>query len=82
MAMTMSGSGKLCNSKDMMIFRKPPGPTVLVTTAHCTFLCKNDTKVVDNCCCNNVGNIDCSDNVERCGSNPTVVEMTGMNSLD
>ena len=55
---------------------------MLVTTAHCTFLCKNDTKVVDNCCCNNVGNIDCSDNVERCGSNPTVVEMTGMDSLE
>ena len=61
----------------MIIFRKPPGPTVLVTTAHCTFLCKNDTTIVDNCCCNNVGNIDCSDDVERCGNNSSIVEMTG-----
>ena len=60
-----------------MIDRKPPGPTVLVTTAHCTYICKNGDTELDNCCCENVGNIDCSNDESRCGNNPTVVEMTG-----
>ena len=28
------------------MLRRPPGPTVLVTAAHCTFLCKSDNIVV------------------------------------
>ena len=36
------------------LLRRPPGPTVMVTTAHCTFLCKSGDNVVDNCCCDNV----------------------------
>ena len=54
---------------------KPPKPTVLVTAAHCTFICKSNLGEVDNCCCTNVGNIDCSDDINRCGNSPSVVEM-------
>ena len=36
------------------LLRRPPGPTVMVTTAHCTYLCKNGDDVVDNCCCDNI----------------------------
>ena len=61
-----------------IFFRKPPGPTVFVTTAHCTYLCKDGTRLLDNCCCENVGNITCSDVVNKCGHNPEVVEMTGI----
>ena len=59
------------------LLRRPPGPTVLVTAAHCTFLCKSDNIVVPNCCCDNVAQTKCSDDRNLCGRNPTVVEMTG-----
>ena len=59
------------------LLAKPPKPTVLVTAAHCTFICKSNLGVVDNCCCKNVGNIDCSDDFSKCGSNPTTIEMDG-----
>ena len=59
------------------LLRRPPGPTVLVTAAHCTFLCKsNKTETVANCCCDNVGDKTCSNN-EECGENNEVLEMTG-----
>ena len=58
-------------------FRRPPGPTVMVTTAHCTYLCKDGDSIVNNCCCENVGNVTCSENGNKCGNNPKVVEMTG-----
>ena len=58
------------------LLRRPPGPTVLVTAAHCTFLCKSGANVVDNCCCENVSGVRC-DNSTTCGDNPAVVEMTG-----
>ena len=59
------------------LLRRPPGPTVLVTAAHCTFLCKSDNIVVPNCCCENVAQTMCSDDTNKCGRNPRVVEMTG-----
>ena len=59
----------------MTLLSRPPGPTVLVGPAHCTFLCKSSKGVVDNCCCK--GPNDCSDNKNRCGDDSTVVEMTG-----
>ena len=33
---------------------------------------------MDNCCCENVGNIDCSNNEARCGKKSVVEEMTGI----
>ena len=59
------------------LLRRPPGPTVLVTAAHCTFLCKSDNIVVPNCCCDNVAQTKCSDDPVKCGQKPEVVEMTG-----
>ena len=57
------------------LLARPPGPTVLVTSAHCTFLCKSqDGAVVPNCCCPNVGPR-CSG--EQCGDHPKTTEMTG-----
>ena len=48
---------------------------MLVGPAHCTDLCKSSRGAVNNCCCG--GPNDCSDNIERCGTDPKVVEMTG-----
>ena len=37
------------------LLKRPPGPIVMVTTAHCTYLCKSeDGGVQPNCCCENV----------------------------
>ena len=37
------------------LLKRPPGPIVMVTTAHCTFLCKSeDGNIRSNCCCQNV----------------------------
>lgn len=37
------------------LLRRPPGPIVLVTTAHCTYLCKSENgNIQPNCCCENV----------------------------
>ena len=59
----------------MTLLSRPPAPTVLVGPAHCTYLCKSSRGEVDNCCCG--GPNDCSENIERCGRNPNVEEMTG-----
>ena len=32
---------------------------------------------MDNCCCENVGQINCASVINKCGSSPTVVEMSG-----
>ena len=49
----------------------------MVTTAHCTFLCKSsDGSVLPNCCCDNVGDKKCLDQAD-CGDNPQVYEMDG-----
>ena len=58
------------------LLSRPPGPIVMVTSAHCTSLCKSGDKVVPNCCCQNVGNFTC-DSTIQCGDSPSVVEMTG-----
>ena len=59
------------------LLSRPPGPTVLVTTAHCTYICKSaEGNIVPNCCCPNVGSDLCTDN-EQCGTRAQTVEMTG-----
>ena len=64
------------------LLRKPPGPTVLVGAAHCTFLCKSETEnlvktnnVVSSCCCA-TGPESCANNRKKCGKEPKVSEMT------
>ena len=59
------------------LLRRPPGPTVMVTSAHCTLICKDGPNMVDNCCCDNVNEFKCdsfSTNItsESCGANATV----------
>ena len=55
----------------------PPGPTVLVTSAHCTYICKSEEgNIVPNCCCPNVGPDLCTERQE-CGTNAKTAEMTG-----
>ena len=51
---------------------------MLVGPAHCTDLCKSSREEVNNCCCG--GPNDCSDNIERCGTKPEVVAMTGFDA--
>ena len=60
------------------LLKRPPGPIVLVTAAHTTFLCKSARdKIVPNCCCENVSGEGCK-NREVCGGTSSrVVEMTG-----
>ena len=59
------------------MLRRPPGPTIFVTTAHCTFLCKSDDdRILPNCCCENVSGQRCLD-TQDCGQNPRVEEMKG-----
>ena len=59
------------------LLSRPPGPTVLVTSAHCAFICKSeDGKLVPNCCCPNVGPGLCTES-QDCGTNATTVEITG-----
>ena len=59
------------------LLSRPPGPTVLVTSAHCVYICKSEEgRLVPNCCCPNVGPGLCTD-TEDCGTNPTTAEMTG-----
>ena len=36
------------------LLKRTPGPTVMVTPAHCTFQCTSNGKRVPNCCCDNV----------------------------
>ena len=57
----------------------PPGPLVMVTAAHCVFLCKaEDESTKHNCCCENVSGVGCSaDSGIDCGTNPRVEIMTG-----
>ena len=59
------------------LLSRPPGPTVLVTSAHCTYICKSEEgRIVPNCCCPNVGPGLCTD-TQDCGTNATTVLMTG-----
>ena len=63
------------------LLSKPPKPTIFVTAAHCTYICKSDIGTVDNCCCENVGGLDCSDDVSKCGNDPKVYEMGGEDAV-
>ena len=59
------------------LLSRPPGPTVLVTSAHCAFICKSEEgKLVPNCCCPNVGPGLCTES-QDCGTNAAIVEITG-----
>ena len=59
------------------LLSRPPGPVVLVTSAHCVYICKSEEdKLVPNCCCPNVGPGLCTD-TQDCGTNATTVVMTG-----
>ena len=59
------------------LLARPPGPTVLVTSAHCTFICKSqEGNIVPNCCCPNVGPDTCTES-QDCGTGPETKEMTG-----
>ena len=61
------------------ILSRPPGPLVMVTAAHCVFLCKTeDGNTKPNCCCENVSDTGCSaDSGIDCGTNPRAEVMTG-----
>lgn len=39
------------------LLSRPPGPTILVSAAHCTYLCSSNGRTVPNCCCPNVGQV-------------------------
>ena len=59
------------------LLSRPPGPTVLVTSAHCVYVCKSkEGRLVPNCCCPNVGPGVCTENPD-CETNPSIVEITG-----
>ena len=59
----------------------PPSPTVLVSSAHCVSVCRSEAmnKVLDNCCCANVGGEICSDNPE-CEDDAKIVTLTGVDA--
>ena len=60
-----------------VLLSTPPGPTVIVTSAHCVNICKSeDGRQVPNCCCPNVGPGLCN-STEDCGTNARSVVMTG-----
>jgi len=50
----------------------PPKRTVIVGSAHCTYLCKSNNATVPSCCCTK-GPGRCES--DSCGSNPEVVKM-------
>merc|ERR1712223_1493999 len=60
----------------------PPNPTVIVGSAHCTYLCKDtdaNGRRLDPCCCVKAeeGQESCSDDKVKCGNDPRGVEMDG-----
>merc|ERR1712223_2202292 len=60
----------------------PPNPTVIVGSAHCTYQCrdKNDNGVtLPACCCvdSSKGQESCSEDTDKCGTEPKAVEMDG-----
>ena len=59
------------------LLSRPPGPTVLVTSAHCAYICKSEEgNIVPNCCCPNVGPGLCTD-TQDCGTNARTLLITG-----
>merc|ERR1712223_505653 len=60
----------------------PPNPTVIVGSAHCTYLCKdtdaNGVSLPPCCCVDSAkGQESCSSDTVKCGSKPKGVEMDG-----
>ena len=60
----------------------PPNPTVIVGSAHCTYMCKdtdNNGVTLPSCCCvtSEKGQESCSPNTAKCGTAPKAVEMDG-----
>ena len=60
----------------------PPNPTVIVGSAHCTYLCKdkdNNGVTLPACCCvtKDKGQETCKDDTVKCGTDPKAVEMDG-----
>ena len=56
----------------------PPGPTVIVSSAHCTFLCQGPGRqALPPCCCRapEYGPSSCSEDSAQCGARPGVVKM-------
>ena len=67
-----------CHICGVTLLSMPPSPTVLISSAHCVTVCRSEAmnKIVDNCCCDNVGGERCSNNPD-CGDDAEVVNMTG-----
>ena len=64
------------------ILAVPPNPTVIVGSASCTYLCKDedtDGQVLPSCCCvlSSKGQESCQEDVVKCGTSPVAVEMDG-----
>jgi len=58
----------------------PPKPTVVISAAHCTYICKRSQETpVPSCCCAE-GPENCADDQNKCGDNPKVFLMTGMDA--
>ena len=58
----------------------PPQPTVIVGSAHCTYLCKDLDKngvTLPPCCCVTKGQESCQIDTVKCGIGPVAVEMDG-----
>jgi len=60
----------------------PPNPTVIVGSAHCTYMCKdtdNNGVTLPSCCCvtSNKGQESCSADTVKCGTDPKAVKMDG-----
>ena len=60
----------------------PPNPTVIVGSAHCTYMCKDTDSngvMLPACCCvtNKEGQESCSADTVKCGTDPKAVEMDG-----
>ena len=58
----------------------PPNPTVIVGSAHCTYLCKDldsNGVTLPTCCCISMGQESCMDDTVKCGTDPRAVEMDG-----
>ena len=68
------GTEHLCA---VTLLSRPPRPTVMVGSAHCTYLCKRDsTTILPTCCCAD-GPQNCAQENPSCGTEPRVYEMTG-----
>jgi len=58
----------------------PPKPTVVIGSAHCTYICKRSQETpVPSCCCAE-GPENCADDRNKCGDNPKVFLMTGQDA--